>query len=316
MEIRRPLTAMGLGLLLLAGGLLAFRLLQRQGEGPSPGTKSAGEVTPDQGVEALPVARYVSALGYIQPRGQVRRLAGINSGAGAARVNQLLVKEGDTVVRGQQLAVFDTVARLQAERQLLQVQMDSLATQLELSRMEEKRYGDLVKIGAVSHDSLDQRRLATEVLAGSYGQVKARLQVIDVDLGNGILRAPMDGTVLQIHAHEGERPSDSVILELGQTEFMEVVAEVYETDISQVQLGQQVIITSEHGGFRGQLAGQVQRIGRKVNRRNVFSSDPQDAVDARVVEVGIALDPLASQQVKNLTRMQVLVRIDTGSSPG
>ena len=320
MEIRRGLLLIGVTLAVLATGLLAFRLLRPEEEGqssqaspvataPQAGEDAGGTVPP-------PATRSVAALGYIEPRGQVRRLAGASNGPTSARVAELLVSEGDAVVQGQALAVFDGVPRLRAERQVLQAQIDSLARQLETSRSEEKRYADLVATGAVSHDNLDQRRRSTEKLAGDLAETKAELQVVDADLRDGVLRAPMAGTVLRILTREGERPSDAVVLELGQTDFMEVVAEVYETDISQIRLGQWARITSEHGGFTGELSGQVREISRQVNRRDVFSSDPADAVDARVVEVRIALDPPASQRVRNLTRMQVLVRIDTGSDLG
>lgn len=314
MATRRRLIGAGIALLVLAAGLLAFRLLRQREEGTSPEAKVAAQaVEPEEAVTSLPVAHYVAALGYIEPRGQVQRLAGPNDGAATARVARLLVKEGDQVVQGQELVVFDSIPRLQAQRRQLQMQVDSLARQLELSRREEKRYGDLVASGAVSHDSLDQRRRATEKLAGDRDRITAEIKVIDVDLGDATLRAPMAGTVLDILAREGERPGDSGVLELGQTDFMEVVAEVYETDVSRVRPGQPARITSEHGGFTGELLGQVREIGRQVNRRDVFSADPKDAVDARVVEVRIALDPPASQRVRNLTRMQVLVRIDTDS---
>ena len=316
MEIRRGLLLIGVTLVVLATGLLAFRLLRPQGEGQSPAAAPVA-TAPQAGEEAPPpVNRHVAALGYIEPRGQVRRLAGANSGAAAARVRELLIGEGDTVVRGQMLAVFDSVPRLQAERQVLQAQLESLGRQLDVSRREERRYADLVATGAVSHDSLDQRRRTTEKLAGDHAATQAQLQVVDADLRDGVLRAPMAGTVLEILVREGERPGDSAVLELGRTEFMEVVAEVYETDIGRIRLGQRARITSEHGGFTGELSGHVREIGRQVNRRDVFSSDPKDAVDARVVEVRIALDPSASQRVKDLTRMQVLVRIDTESSLG
>ena len=319
MGIRRGLLLAGVTLAVLATGLLAFRFLRPEGEEHAPDTPPVATVLQGEGEgEAgdLPVTRYVAALGYIEPRGQVRRLAGANNGPSPARVAELLVQEGDTVTQGQRLAVFDGMPRLRAERQVLQAQTESLARQLELSRSEEKRYADLVATGAVSHDSLDQRRRTTERLAGDYAETRAQLQVVDADLRDGVLRAPMAGTVLEILTREGEQPSDSVVLELAQTEFMEVVAEVYETDIGQIRPGQQALITSEHGGFSGELSGQVREISRQVNRRDVFSSDPADAVDARVVEVRIALDPPASQRVRDLTRMQVLVRIDTESSLG
>ena len=315
---RRRLIGVGIVLLALAAGLLAFRLMRQQGGGTPPQETGAAapEPQPEEAATPLPVARYVAALGYVEPRGQVQRLAGPSDGGATARVARLLVKEGDQVVRGQELVVFDTVPRLQAQRRRLQTQISSLARQLELSRREEQRYGDLVDSGAVSRDSLDQRRRAMEKLAGDHARTVAELQVMDVDLGDATLRAPMAGTVLDILTREGERPTDSGVLELGQTDFMEVVAEVYETDVSRVRPGQRVRITSEYGGFTGELFGQVREIGRQVNRRDVFSADPKDAVDARVVEVRVALDPPASQRVRNLTRMQVLVRIDTGPASG
>lgn len=317
MATRRRLMGVGIVLLVLAAGLLAFRLLRQRDEGQPPeATVAAEALQAGEAAASVPVARYVAALGYIEPRGEVQRLAGPNDGSATARVARLLVKEGDQVARGQELVVFDSIPRLQAQRHQLRTQMDSLARQLELSRSEEKRYGDLVAIGAVSHDSLDQRRRATEKLAGDHARTAAELRVIDVDLRDATLRAPMAGTVLDILTREGERPGDSGVLELGQTDFMEVVAEVYETDINRIRPGQPARITSEHGGFTGELSGQVREISRQVNRRDVFSADPKDAVDARVVEVRIALDPPASQRVRNLTRMQVLVRIDTASGPG
>ena len=322
MATRQRLIGVGIVLLLLAAGLLAFRLSRQRGDGQSPealqeATTGATDAPQQQEAPAaLPPVRYVAALGYIEPRGQVQRLAGPNDGAGTARVARLLVKEGDQVSRGQRLAVFDSIPRLQAQHGQLQTRVDSLAKQLELSRREEKRYEDLAASGAVSQDSLDQRRLATEKLAGDHAQAAAELKVIDVDLRDATLRAPTAGTVLDILAREGERPGESGVLELGQTDRMEVVAEVYETDIGWVRPGQRVRITSEHGGFTGELSGQVREISRQVNRRDVFSSDPKDAVDARVVEVRVALDPPASQRVRNLTRMQVLVRIDTAPVSG
>ncbi len=316
MGIRRGLLLVGITLVVLATGLLAFRFLRPEGEEQTPDTPPATVPQGEGEAGGLPVTPYVAALGYIEPRGQVRRLAGANNGPSPARVAELLVQEGDTVTQGQRLAVFDGMPRLRAERQVLQAQTESLARQLELSRSEEKRYAELVASGAVSHDSLDQRRRATERLAGDYAEAKAQLQVVDADLRDGVLRAPMAGTVLEILTREGEQPDDSVVLELAQTDFMEVVAEVYETDIGRIRPGQRARITSEHGGFSGELSGQVREISRQVNRRDVFSSDPADAVDARVVEVRIALDPPSSQRVRDLTRMQVLVRIDTESRLG
>jgi HlyD family secretion protein len=57
------------------------------------------------------------------------------------------------------------------------------------------------------------------------------------------------------------------IAELGQTDQMIVVAEVYESDIRKVRLGQRVTITSEGKAFEGELRGTVSQIGLKLAKK-------------------------------------------------
>ncbi len=67
-------------------------------------------------VETAPVAprvTAVTALGRLEPQGEVIKLSAPASAEGS-RVDQLLVKEGDTVKAGQPIAVLDSRDRLQA----------------------------------------------------------------------------------------------------------------------------------------------------------------------------------------------------------
>ena len=95
------------------------------------------------------------------------------------------------------------------------------------------------------------------------------------------------------------------IAELGRTDQMYAVAEVYETDIGKVHVGQRATITSP--ALHGELLGTVERIGMKIGKRNVLDDDPAASTDARVVEVHIRLDD--SGAVAGLTNLQVEVRI-------
>ena len=80
---------------------------------------------------------------------------------------------------------------------------------------------------------------------------------------------------------EGERPGEAGILEIGANNQMEAVAEVYESDIGRVRLGQTVTLTSENGGFEGRLEATVLRISPQVRQRQVLSTDPTgDAASA------------------------------------
>jgi HlyD family secretion protein len=124
-----------------------------------------------------------------------------------------------------------------------------------------------------------------------------------------VLRAPIDGTVLRIVARVGERPGDKGIVELGATDQMEALLEVYESDIDRVRLGQTAVLTSENGGFAGTLRGRVSRVSPQVRQRQVLATDPSGDVDARIVEVRVALDPEDAGRVRALTGLKVIARL-------
>jgi HlyD family secretion protein len=68
---------------------------------------------------------------------------------------------------------------------------------------------------------------------------------------------------------------------------MGVVAEVYETDIGRVKLGQPAIITSDL--LSQKLTGTVAAIGREIGRAENVSTDPAAFADSRVVRVRVRL---------------------------
>src|SRR5439155_7660559 len=134
----------------------------------------------------------------------------------------------------------------------------------------------------------------------------AELQAAQAALDRASVRAPVAGQILRIHARSGERVGPNGIVELGQTDQMQAVAEVYETDIGQVRLGQRAVVTSS--AFPEELQGTVQQIGLQVGQLDLLSTDPTAITDARVVEVKIRLDDAG--RVAGLTNLRVEVRID------
>lgn len=149
---------------------------------------------------------------------------------------------------------------------------------------------------------LDVQAAQTEVETA-----RAAVKSAQTDLEQAYIRAPIAGHILKIHTRAGEKISDSGIADLGQTNQMLAVAEVYQTDIGKVQLGQQVAIASQ--AFTGELRGTVSQIGLQVNRQNVFSNQPGENLDRRVVEVKIRLKPEDSRRVAGLTNLQVQTAI-------
>lgn len=135
------------------------------------------------------------------------------------------------------------------------------------------------------------------------------IQQAEAELDLAYVRSPIDGQILKINTLPGEIISNRGIVELGQTSQMYIKAEVYETDISRVSLGQQATITSD--GFPGQLEGTVDEIGLQIGKQEVLSTNPVIDVDGRVVEVKIRLNSEDSHKVASLTNLQVKVVINS-----
>jgi HlyD family secretion protein len=162
---------------------------------------------------------------------------------------------------------------------------------------------NLEQIKEVRPVDIQQAEAEVESAIAAVGQAQADLELAYV-------RAPGSGRVLKVHTRAGENVDEKQgIVELGQTDQMVVVAEVYESDIRKVRLGQRVTLTSEGKAFEGELRGSVSQVGLQIGKKDVLSTDPAAAVDARVVEVKIRLNPEDSKRVAGLTYSKVFVEI-------
>jgi len=254
--------------------------------------------------------RAVAALGRLVPSGEVRLLAAPITGVGGSpRITRLQVAEGDQVPRGALLATFDNGPAVRAENALLRTRIANLERRLKLETRELQRYRRLGASGAVAADELDRREQELLTLDGLLQEARASLARSNADLVLTELRAPLAGTVLKIHTRVGERPADKGILEMGASDRMEALLEVYESDIARVKPGMPVTITSESGGFQGQLHGTVRLVSPQVRQREVLSTDPSGDADARVVEVWVRLDSGSAERVRSLAGLKVIGRL-------
>ena len=261
--------------------------------------------------EAVARPEAVAALGQLEPAGDVRRLAAPTAGvAGTPRIEQLLVDEGAVIRRGQVLASFDTKAGLEADLAVVEADLASLEDEISLQKLEVSRYSRAATWGAASLVQLEARKEDLVRTEGRREQALARRQGLLVDLEDSELVSPLDGLVLEIHAREGERPGSDGVMDIGASQRMQARIEVYESDIAQINLDQQVKLTSENGGFSGQLSGRVIQISPRVQQRDVLSTDPTGDADARVVEVLVALDAADVSRVIRLAGLKVIARFE------
>jgi HlyD family secretion protein len=157
------------------------------------------------------------------------------------------------------------------------------------------------------------RPVDVEIATAELEQALIQVEQKKAELGDTEVRVPVAGQILRINTRVGEQVNtQDGIAELGQTRQMYAIAEVYETDIVRVKAGQTVSLTSEYGGFKGELNGRVEQVAMQIGKAKLGQDkqNPSTDVNARVVEVKIRLEPQDSPKAAALTGMQVRVKIN------
>jgi len=234
-------------------------------------------------------ATQITALGRLEPKDGVMHIAGPSHPT--VVIGKLLVDVNDRVTAGQTIAILDSYEASKADAAQLEAELAN-------AQAEQQRYDRLFTEGIVSTSERDSWRTKVETL-------KAQLQHAKADLDLAVVRAPVSGRVLDVHAREGERVGPDGIAELAQTDAMYAIAEIYETDVLRLRVGQRATITS--AALPHPVSGAVDRIGLKIGKKDVLSVDPAAKTDARVVEVRIRLDD--PTEVAGLTNLEVDVAI-------
>jgi len=168
---------------------------------------------------------------------------------------------------------------------------------------------DQLKEGQSKLSSIKEVRVVDVELAKSeVKSAETAIQQAKADHDLTYITSTLDGTILRIHSRNGEVIGTSGFAEIGNTSKMQILAEVYQTDIQNVRLGQKATITS--ATFPGKLQGTVREIGWQVDKQGIFSINPNSDADRRVIEVKISIDnPTDSQKISRLTNLQVDVAI-------
>ena len=268
-------------------------------------SNSNTEITSD----FIPVIEAVAALGQLSPAGEIRQLAAPISQFGSSpRLSELFVQEGDYVKEGSVLAVFENRNKLIADLEQKNYLIETNILEISLKEDQIKRYELAVEKSAYSLVQLSQRK--DELLKLQKQKIinVGDKKNIEIDLFNSQLRSPIDGYILSVNTRVGERSKNEGILDIGSSQNMEALIEVYESDINRVFISQNVELSSENGGFKKILKGEVIRISPQVKQRKVLSTDPTGDADARIIEVLVKLNKESIKLVKNYTGMKVIAK--------
>jgi HlyD family secretion protein len=282
-------------------------------------TKTA--VRRDTSEEVLEQARRLSgigALGRVEPRS---RVVAVSYDGDGARVEKLLVKEGQAVRKGDVIAVFGDLDQRQAKYASALAKVHQTAAKIQAEQSAEsyliseyKRMNELWKTGAISQSRFDeaernlhQSQATVAALRAELASASADLNFSQKELSQGKLLSPMDGTILSVKSRTGERVGTSGVVEMADLTQLDVVAEVYERDITRVTIGQKAEV--KVAGLQEPFSGEVREIGFLIRKNDMNDTDPLADKDNRVVEVRITLDSVAIEALRHLIYMQVDVRL-------
>jgi HlyD family secretion protein len=130
---------------------------------------------PANPVVAIPEIKTVTALGRIEPEGEVIKLSAAISGEGS-RVEKILVKEGDMVKTGQVIAILDNSDRLQAELTEAKAEVNIIKAKIAQ-----------IQAGAKPGEITAQKAIIDRLAAESQGDIntqKATLEKLQSELLN------------------------------------------------------------------------------------------------------------------------------------
>ncbi|MEA5515049.1 ABC exporter membrane fusion protein [Nodularia sp. UHCC 0506] len=183
------------------------------------------------------------------------------------------------------------------------------AAQASLGRIQRTLTAQIQEAKATLEQTAEVRPTDVATAQAEVDSAIATVEKMQVEVDTAYIRAPQAGQILRVQARPGETIGEEGIVEIGKTDQMYAIAEIYESDIGKIRPGQIATITSPSNAFTGKLSGTVDRIGLKIAKKDVLDTDPTAATDARVIEAKVRLDEASSQQVTNFTNLQVNVEI-------
>ena len=172
----------------------------------------------------------------------------------AGQVQQLNIKEGDSVTKGQVLAVINSdtlnTQKQQAEASIttIQGQILSAQTSRDLAKTNLDRMSQLYDNGAISKSTYDSAKAQYDVanasivtLQGQLETAKAGIAEVDTYLEKTEITAPTNGVITEVNVENGELVSSGLpIAVITDTSKPWVLCNVMEKDLSKVAMNQQV----------------------------------------------------------------------------
>ena len=243
-----------------------------------------------------PFRKSIGGRGLVESVNENVRIAA----AVAGLVAKVHVKVGDTVKPGDVLAEQDArdaaalVASQQAEFSALRKQLDEAGVGLADKRDQSARMEKLVATHVASEDEKQRKLFAAQMAEAQFASMSARIASAEAQLHRAkvqldllTIRAPRDGLILQVNTRAGEYAAPTSvepILILGQTEELQLRADIDEDNASRVRTGM-----AAKAYIKGRRDIEVPlrfvRIEPYIVPKKSLTGESSERVDTRVLQI-------------------------------
>lgn len=191
---------------------------------------------------------------------------------------RLVVKAGDRVEAGQVLAVVAD-QKLLLQLGALDAQLAGLRSSLEQARNDLARAETLFRQGSGPRVTMDQARTAVEVATATIGARLAERGVVDQQIAEGAVLAPVGGRVLSVPVTDGSvmLPGDVLAQIAGQEAVLRL--RVPERHAAFVRIGDRVRLDAEGRGA-GSGFGTVTRVYPRIEDGRVVADAAMAGLEA------------------------------------
>lgn len=244
-------------------------------------------------------AKQFKALAEIQKRQSLQSLKQVD--ALQQQVERLQRLRQDPLTRAAVGAMELETKQLEVEKVRLQAEqaVQAAENQIEQSQLQTET---AVEAFQAAKETLEAAQKNSPTLA-----LEKQAEVLRLQAAEGTLRAPYDAVVLQVLTEKGERIAALPICEIADVSKMVCVAEVYEADVSRVQVGD--VATIRSSALTSEMKGTVARIDRVVGATQLRSPNPMARSDFRAIGVWIEIDLAQTEQAAERIQLQVDVTI-------